>query len=180
MRKRRIGKLIHKNGKLLGTANRTKEELERDFWECVDVRGPNDCWEWKLYRKPKPSMSYGTIGYNRKTYYAHRLAWSYKNGPIPKGLHVIHKCDNPPCCNPTHLTVGTVKDNITDCCSKGRNQVGSRHYQALLTESKVSEIRRRYRFRGGKDSQASMAKEFGVSQGTIGNVIRGKTWKHVK
>lgn len=58
---------------------------------------------------------------NGRTYLTHRLTWEWANGPIPEGMNVCHKCDNPPCCNPDHLFLGTQRDNIRDCVVKGRH-----------------------------------------------------------
>lgn len=63
---------------------------------------------------------YGRLSVRGRQMKAHRLAWIIQNGPIPDGLHVLHTCDNPPCCNPEHLFLGTHQDNMTDASVKGR------------------------------------------------------------
>lgn len=78
-------------------------------------RNDNGCLEWQGYRN-----IYGRITVNRKTILTHRLAWEMKNGEIPNGLFILHKCDNPPCCNTDHLFLGTQKDNMQDALKKGR------------------------------------------------------------
>jgi len=65
---------------------------------------------------------YGRVNFNGQRFVAHRLAWELTNGPIPEGLFVLHKCDNPPCINPDHLFLGTNKDNTQDMLAKGRRQ----------------------------------------------------------
>lgn len=86
----------------------------------LDVSGgPDSCWEYQAARSPR---GYGTIGVMGKTRRAHRVAWELANGPIPEGLLVCHHCDNPPCCNPAHLFLGTDKDNVADMRAKGRGR----------------------------------------------------------
>jgi hypothetical protein len=67
-------------------------------------------------------LGYGKVGYKGKVYMAHRLAYQLKNGGIPTGAVICHKCDNPACINPEHLFVGTHKDNIQDMIQKGRRK----------------------------------------------------------
>jgi hypothetical protein len=81
---------------------------DADFWDWVDQSGgPDACWEWQGHRTPQ--------GYGR-----HRRAYSLAVGPIPVGKMVLHSCDNPSCCNPTHLRVGDAGDNIRDAMARGR------------------------------------------------------------
>ena len=91
----------------------TKEER---FWVKV-VRGP-DCWNWN---GGKLVEGYGRFVDRGKYVLAHRVSWEIHNGPIPEGLCVLHRCDNPPCTNPDHLFVGTHGDNARDRAAKGRN-----------------------------------------------------------
>jgi len=80
------------------------------FWSKVDIKGPDDCWNWKAALRGE----YGSFYLTRIERYAHRAAWILTNGEIPKGMDVLHKCDNKKCVNPNHLYVGTQVDNWRD------------------------------------------------------------------
>ena len=82
------------------------------------VRQPNGCLEWTKYTNNK---GYGQIGVNGKAVLVHRLAWELANNrPVPAGKLILHSCDNPPCCEPTHLRAGSYAENSADCVSRGR------------------------------------------------------------
>lgn len=99
--------------------------LSDRWWAKVDVRGPDECWPWRGAYGGK-SGRYGLLrlpGREGGTTTAHRVGWTLLNGPIPEGLHVLHRCDNPPCCNPRHWFLGTNQDNVDDKVAKGRQPV---------------------------------------------------------
>lgn len=93
--------------------------IEERFWGKVNRIGFEECWEWMAARDPN---GYGRIGGKRpRAELAHRVAYRLTRGDIPLGLHVCHSCDNPPCCNPNHLFLGTDLDNNRDMRAKGRD-----------------------------------------------------------
>lgn len=119
--------------------------------------------------------------YKGRTELAHRAAYEDKHGPIPTGLVVRHKCDNPPCINPDHLELGTQKQNVADCYERGRavDIRGVEHHNARLTEEVVLEIKRlQLGYYSGQDTELS--RRYGVTRSNIGLIRRGKAWKHVR
>jgi hypothetical protein len=92
------------------------EEFKKYFWSRV-VKTAH-CWEWSGSKNPV--KYYGTLTYQNKSLYAHRVAWVLINGQIPKGKFILHSCDNPPCVRLDHLRIGDHQDNVTDCINRGR------------------------------------------------------------
>lgn len=94
--------------------------IVQKFWENVEKKKNHECWVWKAGK----NNGYGQISGNYKGKYrsalAHRFSYELHYGPIPKGLLVRHKCDNPACVNPRHLIVGTHADNTRDTVERGR------------------------------------------------------------
>lgn len=116
-------------------------------------------------------------GRRGRTLLAHRVAWELANGPIPDGLCVCHRCDNPACVNVDHLFLGTQADNMADMVSKGRNCKGENHGAARLTEDIVLSIRRRHL--SGEATVRELAAECGVHQHHIRDIVNGECWKHL-
>lgn len=105
-------------------ARRVSTPVEPRFWPKVDqTGGPDACWPWMACRN---RHGYGKVGVGGISVTAHRAVWELANGPIPAGLHVLHRCDNPPCVNPAHLFLGTNADNVEDKVRKGRSCAGER------------------------------------------------------
>ena len=105
---------------------------------------------------------------------AHRVAWVLYRGKIPRGKKVLHRCDNPPCCNPEHLFLGTQADNVADMVTKGRRarNVGTQK----LSMTDIVSIRA-MAASGAKQTQ--LAELYGVNQPHISRVVRRESWKHV-
>ena len=145
------------------------------FWSRVARSNSESCWEWQGGKTPD---GYGKAGHKHRNYLAHRLAWELTFGPIPEGLQVLHRCDNPPCCNPAHLFLGTHADNMRDMAAKSRRDShGEKNNRAKLTVKQVLEIRERYIPDGSRNSV--LAAEYGVCAATIGNVGKRETWRSV-
>jgi len=133
------------------------------------------CWEWPGRRNDN---GYGLITPGRagQALRAHRVSWELLRGPIPKGYCVLHRCDNPPCVNPRHLFVGTMGDNNRDMFEKQRAAVGIRQPGAKLTDEAVRTIRVRKR---AGHTQREIARDLGVSEGIVSEILSGKRWHHV-
>lgn len=151
------------------------------FWSKVAITARStDCWPWTGAKKPK---GYGNVRIDKKYLLSHRVAFEAANGPIPSGYIVCHVCDNPSCCNPSHLMLGTVSSNYCDMLIKGRRNftkirfTGESNKNAKLTDEKVLEIRRLYREK--KMNQYELADVYGTTQTTIGKIVNNKTWRHI-
>lgn len=98
-----------------------RTDLPTRLWRRVNKNAPNGCWEWGGWRH---EHGYGRIRAvstgKSKFLRTHRVSWAIHNGPVPVGMDVLHRCDNPPCCNPAHLFLGTDADNMNDMAAKGR------------------------------------------------------------
>jgi transcriptional regulator with XRE-family HTH domain len=142
------------------------EEAER-FWEKVDYRTRDECWEWTAAVNDR---GYGVVKFGGRQQKAHRVAYKLTRGEIPEGMLVCHACDNPSCVNPDHLWLGTNADNTADRDAKGRTQKGERHYASTLSDEVVAQIRAD----GDNLSQARLAEKYGTSQSHVGRILRGE------
>jgi hypothetical protein len=97
--------------------NKRKRSIEQRFWSKVNLKGPNECWEWKANLR----KGYGMFRISNKIVSAHRVSWTMLRGDIPEGLLVLHKCNNEKCVNPNHLYLGTHGDNVTDMVARRQN-----------------------------------------------------------
>ena len=158
---------------------RARDIWER-FWEKVHKLPGDGCWLWTGARSRHGG--YGIVSYKLKPHRAHALSWEFANGTKPTGMVICHKCDNPPCVRPSHLMLGTHRDNIRDMAAKGRQGLhrnperairGTRHHNAKLTDELVREIRT------SSESAYALAKRLGVSEPTIARVRQRVTWRHV-
>lgn len=148
-------------------ANLTPIELAR-FWSRIQSAPDFHCWEWQGRKAP---AGYGRFG----AMMAHRVAYELIKGPIPEGLLIRHKCDNPPCCNPRHLIIGTHKQNTQDAVERGRHAVGARSGMAKLSEDQARYILRN----AEKKTVRQLAAMFGVAPSTVSMVRSGQRWAHL-
>lgn len=132
------------------------------FWGKVKVGSPGECWPWG---GSVDTDGYGVVRWGGRQTKAHRLAWSLENGPIPVGLGVLHRCDNPPCCNPACLFLGTNRDNVADRERKGRTA-------RRKTDAEIAEMLACYAT--GEWTHRALAQRFEVSVGWVANVVTGR------
>lgn len=158
------------------TKERTSSGIIDRFNSYYEPIPESGCWIWT-----GSASTYGKLGItvNGKVKHvgAHRLSWELHYGPIPKGLHVCHKCDIPLCVNPHHLFLGTPLDNIHDMIQKGRSCTvppppthGEKHPNAILTSSTVIAIRK------DKRSARIIAAEYGTSKSNVIGIRSGERW----
>lgn len=139
----------------------------------------NGCLEWQF---SLTSTGYGQIRVGRRSLKVHRYAWEQLKGPIPKGMSVCHKCDNPLCLNIEHLFLGSHTDNMRDMFSKNRRRndfqaKGEQHHKATLTDEQVASIRDSSDI--GYGSGRRLAAIYGVSESTISKARKHTTWRHI-
>lgn len=163
------------------TARTTALNFAARFWSKVDVRGLDECWPWlggKYSNPSHPKLQYGQArDQSGRKVRAHRLAHELTRGPIPRGMQVCHRCDNPPCCNPVHLFAGTMKENMEDRDRKGRGwrprMPGASNPASKLTADDVIAIRALVQ--GGLKCRI-VAERFHVAYSTVYGIVRGRRW----
>lgn len=143
------------------------------FWLAVDQsRGADSCWPWTGIAEP-----YGRVKIRGRVYLSHRVAYAiHTNNDLQTCPVVRHSCDNPPCCNPAHLSPGSYADNTADMLSRDRSnpRKGEAHSRSVANDNLIREI---------LDSPLSGRKaalHFGVSYGLVANIRSGRSWKHIE
>jgi hypothetical protein len=154
------------------SACRFSEAEKARFWSKVARGGAGECWPWIACKTEK---GYGHFRFRGKIIRSHRVAYALSAGAISNEIDVLHRCDNPSCCNPSHLFLGTHTDNMRDKVSKGRSNNPSRehHPMAKLSPESVDDIRILF----GHMSQRKAAKQFGISQGHVWRIWNEVSWK---
>lgn len=141
------------------------------FWSKVEKT--DTCWLWRGNRL---RAGYGRFWLGERTLMAHRVSWRIASGRDPGPLFVLHKCDNPPCVNPSHLFLGTQLDNMADKVLKCRQVRGEMRANAIWRESDV--IRLRELVAGGS-SIAAAARLMGMKYALAKGIIQRRLWSHV-
>ena len=147
------------------------------FWKYVDVRGPDECWPWKMYAPPD---GHGRFMVNKKPVRASRVAYFLTTGKDPYPLLICHDCpvvDNPRCCNPSHLYPGTDSDNMWDRVEKGTCPMGEAHWAAILTAEKVIAIRALWD--SGHHTAAQIGSQFSINPRLVRKIGYRQRWKHI-
>lgn len=146
---------------------------DREYFDARFKVVESGCWEWQAYVN---ALGYGEIRRAKGTpkRYAHRLAYELRVGPLPEGMEVCHKCDNPTCVNPNHLFLGTHKDNMYDMHAKRRHSHGSKSKASKLTDEKVISIL--------NDSRKAsvIATEYSLSRSHVNDIRSGRRWAHIR
>ena len=153
------------------------------FWAKVEIREPNECWPWTGATVKGYGQLYAGRGLPPKK--AHVAAYEIANGSILDNLHVCHTCDNPPCCNPSHLWLGTNLDNHKDKDEKGRHGytgvLGELHPRASMTNEIAAQIKELL-LKRPKDRtlMREVCQRFQISSSTFYGLKTGASWKHIK
>lgn len=159
------------------------------FWERVPKGGPDACWEWTGSRH---DFGYGNFWKDGRTWSAARVSYEITHGAIGRSdLFVCHRCDNPPCCNPAHLFLGTGSDNTADMVAKGRQAKGDRsalrkypelrRYGDAHPGTKITEATARAAIAAFDSGQTmkQIGVAFGIPKGTLGSIFSGRNWKRL-
>lgn len=154
-----------------------------NLWSKIEVRDSNVCWEWRGARN---KHGYGITTIRNKQHLSHRIVWLHQHGVMNLSMKVLHRCDNPPCCNPSHLFLGTQSDNVYDMIAKGRRRngisrtsakKGEENYRAKVKNSDVEKIRE---LRKMETPLKEIARQFGIHVATVSDIVSRRTWKHIE
>jgi len=158
--------------------------MNKRFFEKVAIKAGNECWEWQGSRL---KSGYGQTRAGTRMELTHRMMYIQTVGEIPKGMVIMHTCDNPPCCNPNHLKLGTYKDNAQDMIQKGRSvytpMSGESNPNVTVSAEQVAEIRLLYKGvqhktrpkTGPTLKELAVRFKIGISQ--VKRIISNESWK---
>lgn len=153
--------------------------VENRIWDKVQQSGSDECWPWIGTRDKNGYGMFSNFRRNgKREQRASRIIWILTHGEIPTGMFVLHRCDNPPCCNPRHLFLGSPLDNMQDKMSKGRHKcpTGETHKLSKLTTEIVLDIRRLF---SAGISQREIARRFQIGFKNVNKIVHRQRWKHV-
>ena len=157
------------------------QDIER-FKKRIIETDPKKCWPWQGSKV----RGYGSFWLQGRTTPAHRIAYFFATGQNPACSLVLHRCDNPPCCNPSHLFLGTPADNTRDMMLKGRKRIGTPtpvrgmdQHSAKLTDDLVRIILN-LAAQGWGASKIWHTNQFPVSRRTIASIVKGRRWTHIR
>lgn len=147
-------------------------DIEEHLDKRIEVDEKTGCWNWI---RGKNTLGYGITKVRGQRYLAHRLAYISSFGPIPEGMLVCHKCDNPSCCNPEHLFLGNNAANMADMKKKGRGRSvkGEDNHRAKMT---VEGVERIFELRAKGMTIKKIAEILNVSRSLVGQIAVGKRW----
>lgn len=154
-------------------AAKSSAAFAEKFWARLKPANERGCRDWS----GRTFMRYGLVDLWNRPQMAHRVAYRLATGIDPGPLEVCHTCDNPPCCEPSHLWLGTHKENMLDMAAKGRTNppifLGEKHPQARLVAEDVIAIR------SSPNSNNDLAAAYGVTVENIRRVRLYQTWAHI-
>jgi hypothetical protein len=139
--------------------------IEERFWE--KVKKTSGCWEWTAARNNRGyGMLGNSLGVKKKMILAHHVSFELANGKVPKGMWVLHRCDNPGCVNPAHLFLGDNTVNVNDMHRKGRGWggIGPETAYAILWESRSGVPRKK------------ICETYGVSLHVVKDIAARRSW----
>lgn len=153
------------------------DERAVPFWKRVQRKGAGERWPWT---GPLNAGGYGRMfipGRPPRQVASSRVAWVLANRrAIAAGMHVLHSCDTPACCNPQHLRLGTHDENMRDKVNRQRTARGAEFPHARLTDERVREMRS---LRAAGETIEQLAEKFGVGNATVSRVCSRDRWRHV-
>lgn len=178
------------------------QSLDQRFWQSVDQSG--DCWLWTA---GVDKDGYGRIRVNGAQQRTHQVSYVLHYGPIPDGMWVLHRCDNPRCVRPDHLFLGTSQDNVADRTTKGRSATGDRNASRLYPDRRPRGARHHWRTKPetrmhgerngrakltaddvrqirvlwatGQHTKVALAAQFGVTDVLIGKIVNRQVWQNL-
>jgi hypothetical protein len=159
-------------------AELTVEEVTSKFWS--HVQKTDTCWLWTR----SLNHGYGQLWVNGKRWIAPRLAWVLTYGPLDSAKRMVcHHCDNPRCVRPDHLFLASQTDNLADMRRKGRGSPpppprrGCFNNKTSMSDDDVRTVRARY---ANGEGYRTIAKSYGVWHTTIADIVKHRTWSHIK